>query len=224
MRGRNIRSFWEMKSILFCGGSHLATAKTSIEKRFELFNLDYFVTAGTKNLKWFKNGGRYNIEGTIIGGSPEQANIFKDLSKYDLIIFVGQFIQISRFLGGNKQLLSKSILKEIFKKDCFINLPGNLYNQPLEIFPEIAPNKVILIPDPLVKTLNIEGIDLDYVDYFYEQLHLFCEYRFIKLLMPDKCLLEDDLRFVKSTYMLSKDNIHCKKEYWDIFFQKFNHI
>ena len=39
-------------------------------------------------------------------------------------------------------------MEEIFNKDCFINLPGNIYNEPLELFPKLAPNRVILILIP----------------------------------------------------------------------------
>ena len=213
-----------MKNILFCGGSHLAHAKKVIEKKFRNYDIEFYVTAGPKNRDWSIKGGRYKVNGNEVGGNFVKPDLFKDLSKYEYIVFVGQWIQINRYLIFlKKQMLSKSILSEIFNKNCFINIPGNIYNEPLEIFPKLAPNKIILIPDPLVKITRLEYITSNYIDYFYRQLHLFCESKSIKIVMPDKSLL-DDIGCVKAEYMRDKKDIHCTREYWEILFEKFNYF
>ena len=216
-----------MKKILFCGGSHMGQCKKNevIEKKFNNFDLDFYITGGSSIRDWSINGGRYKVDGTRItriGGNIIQTNTEKDLSKYDHIVFIGQFIQIKRFCNPKtKQLLSKSILKEIFNKDSFINLPGNLYNEPLELFPKLAPNRVILIPDPLIKSKRYKFY-FDFLDYFYKGLSLCCESRSIKLFLPDKSLLEDDSRFIKEEY--KKDALHCNSTYWENLFKKFNYF
>ena len=194
-----------------------------IEKKFNNFDLDFYITAGPINRDWSINGGRYTVDGTRVSGNIRDPNTEKDLSKYDHIVFIGQFIQINRFWNYEKtQLLSKSVLKQIFKKNCFINLPDNNYNEPLELFPKLAPNKVILIPDPLVKREEYRYINAEFIDYFYKALFLCCESRAIKLCMPDKSLLDSDCRFTKKEYKQGK--IHCNYTYWESFFRKFNYI
>jgi len=214
-----------MKKILFCGGSHMAQCKKYkvLEKRFNNFDLDFYFTAGPLNRAWSINGGRYKVDGTRVSGNIRDPNTEKDLSKYDHIVFIGQYIQINRYWDRKtKQLLSKSILKEIFNKDCFINFPENFYNEPLELFPKLATNKVILIPDPLIKTQGRRSINLDFIDYFYKGLSLCCESRSIKLFMPDKSLLDDDCRFAKEEY--NYDTLHCNLSYWENLFEKFNYF
>ena len=214
-----------MTKILFCGGSHLAQCKKDkiLEKRFNNFDLDFYVTAGPSNIKWIINGGRYKVDGTRISGTIRNADIEKDLSKYDHIVFIGQYIQLSKFCDfRKKELFSKSLLEEIFNKDCFINLPEKIYNEPLELFPKLAPGRVILIPDPLVDKRKFKYINYDFIDYFYKALSLCCESRSIKLFMPDKSLLDDDCRFTKEEY--KKDGLHCHSSYWENLFKKFNYF
>ena len=213
-----------MKKILFCGGSHMWQCKKNklMEKKFNNFDLDFYTTAGPKNIEWSKSGGRYKVDGTIVSGNISYHNNGIDLSKYKHIVFIGQYIQIFRFCNfEKKQLFSKSLLEVMFNDDCFINLPENFYNEPLDLFPKLAPNRVILIPDPLVKSYRNEYIYFDFIDYFYEKLSLFCESKSIKLFMPDKSLL-DDFRFTKEEYKI--DTVHCNISYWEILFKKFNYI
>ena len=215
-----------MKKILFCGGSHMGQSKKIIEKKFDNFDLEFYITAGPKNRDWSINGGRYKVDGTIIGGNGHSPSIYLDLSKYTHIVFVGQYIQIWKFFTNkNKMNISKSLLQILFK-NCFTNLPFNHYNEPLDLFPKIAYGKLILIPDPLINFHKTENINLKYIDYFYKQLSSFCDSRSIQLCMPTKSLLDDEGRFVKAEYMRARDknDFHCLDEYWQILFDNFNYF
>ena len=118
--------------------------------------------------------------------------------------------------------LDLEISKFFIEVLLFINLPFNHYNETLELFPKLASNRVILIPDPLVKIEELRYIDSDFLDYFYKGLSLCCETRSIKLFMPDKSLLDDNFRFSKDEF--KKDNWHCNTNYREKLFKKFNYI
>ena len=95
-----------MKNILFCGGSHLANAKSSIDKKYKKLNLDFYITAGPRNRQWSIDGGRYKVTGTLISGNGRAPEDSKDLSKYDHIIFVGQYIKLDKFLIFKKKAIT----------------------------------------------------------------------------------------------------------------------
>ena len=189
--------------------------------------MDFYITAAPINRDWSINGGRYKVNGTIIGGNGRSPSMYLDLSKYNHIVFVGQYIQIWKFFTNKKKMnISKSLLKVLFNKNCFINLPFNHYNEPLDLFPKIAHGKLILIPDPLINFHRTENINLKYIDYFYNQLSSFCDSRSIQLCMPEKSLLDDGGRFVKAEYKRARDenDFHCTNEYWQILFDNFNYF
>ena len=70
-----------MKKILFCGGSHMGQCKKNklIEKKFNNFDLDFYITAGPRNRHWSVNGGRYKVDGTRVSGNIRYPNTEKDL-------------------------------------------------------------------------------------------------------------------------------------------------
>ena len=65
-------------------------------------NLDFYITAGPYNRDWSIRGGRYKFDGTRVGGNFRQPNVEIDLSKYEHIIFIGQYIQVDRFCDFEK--------------------------------------------------------------------------------------------------------------------------
>lgn len=214
-----------MKKILFCGGSHMNNANRSIKEKFQVMNIDFYISAGPKNRIWSQNGGVYKVQETTISGNGKNPNLAIDLSKYDFIIFVGQWIQPFRYFN-EFQKLSKCLLKEILHENCFINMPENIYNEPLYLFNKLAPKRTILIPDPLPNDPYIDNIPYDYIKMFYSELDGFCQRNSIILHMPTTSLLEEGKLRTKKKYIKSypeKVN-HCIKEYWDILFNEFNYF
>ena len=96
-----------MKKILICGGSHMGQCKKNklIEKKFNNFDLDFYITAGPINRDWSINGGRYTVDGTRVRSNNGYLITEKDLSKYDHIVFIGQYIQLSKFCDFRKKEL-----------------------------------------------------------------------------------------------------------------------
>ena len=63
------------------------------------------------NRDWSIHGGRYKIDGTKIGGNGHCPSIYLDLSRYNHIVFVGQYIQIWKFFTNKQKMnISKSLL------------------------------------------------------------------------------------------------------------------
>ena len=50
-----------------------------LEKKFNNFDLDFYFTSGPPSKDWSINGGRYKVNGTVIGGNPNQPKHDKEI-------------------------------------------------------------------------------------------------------------------------------------------------
>ena len=120
-----------MKKLLWCGGSHLGNARGVIESLFAQFDNEFYITAGPKNRDWSVDGGRYFVNGSIVGDNAQKPGRRLDLGVFDRVIFVGQYIQPQRYVYPS-QLLSSALLNSILRRDdLFVRLPRGILNAPM---------------------------------------------------------------------------------------------
>lgn len=207
-----------MKKVLCCGGSHLANAKSSFQSQFDSIDFDCYITAGPKNRKWSKDGGRYFRDGSIVGKNGFLRHKLVDLSEYSQIIFFGHWIQPFRYIQG-VNMASQELLNHVFHEDCFVDLPDGAWNEPLSLFPDIAPGKCTLIVDPLPYSAAMSEVPDLYIRKMYLKLSDFCQKRTIKIIMPPAELLENGRFLTKKKYYRNgpEDQFaHCNDDYWKI--------
>ena len=211
-----------MRDILWCGASHLGSAKSAIQSQFNLSDFPYYITAGPRNSRWSGSGGRYFRDGASVGKNGHQPDKIIDLSAYSQIVFVGQWIKPARYLAGVK-LMSDELLEQVFHENCFVHLPTGVLNEPLSLFPEIMPGRCTLIPDPLPYSAEMAAVPDSYLRFMYSRLSDFCQKKGIRLFMPPAELLQGDRLLTKKEYCrerLRDSNSHCSNDYWKIFFSK----
>jgi len=199
-----------MIKILWCGGSHLANARHAISLLFSNYQNTLYVTAGGANKDWSIQGGVYKCNGTLVGCNGREPKRMVDLSSYDKVVFVGQYVQPSRYFNP-RQLLSDAVISEILNDENFlIRLPGDIYNQPLELFSRLHAN-VTLIPDPWSSQQHIDENNLDAFELALER---FCDNRKIKLLRQPDSTLSKKYQ-TKSIYnRKEEDNHHFNRKFW----------
>ncbi|KZK97253.1 hypothetical protein PsAD5_02342 [Pseudovibrio sp. Ad5] len=209
-----------MTKILWCGGSHLGNARTPILQTFEEFENDFYITAGPGNLAWARKGGRYEQNGTTVGGNGRSPTDYFDLAQYDHIVFVGHWIQPRRFFIGS-QPLSSAVLDCMFPvNDFLIHIPGNIYNQPLELFPQIAIDKCILMCDPAPNFSSYVRAPLFAKKYFFEKAEEFCTLRGIKCLTQPETTLNTRLVTKSKFNKRENDYVHMNFEFWKSYLKK----
>ena len=209
-----------MKKVLFCGGSHMGNARSTIESQFNSIDSDYYITAAPKNREWSKFGGRYFRDGSIVGKNGHSPGKLVNLSEYSQIIFVGQWIQPFQYVQG-VNIASQALLNNVFHENCFVDLPSGAWNEPLSLFPDIALGKCTLIVDPLPYSDAMTKVPDLYIKMMYTRLANFCEKRTMRVIMPPSELLQDGKFLTKKKYSLNEPNdpyAHCNNDYWKIFF------
>jgi hypothetical protein len=219
-----------MKNILWCGGSHLSNAKSKINHWIDdhIFqhNADFYVTAGPKTLEWSANGGRYTIEGSIVSGSPYENDRKIDLLKYDLIIFIGQYIQPSRILSKNTtwdDIFSKDLLNEYFKYGIIHPMRWNghpAYNEPFILFKELSNCNIIVLADPFPSSRDPQyfGTSIPMVKLYYESFVEFCNsIGLIPCFQPEPTI--DNSIYTPAKFDRSfEDHLHKSLEFWELVF------
>lgn len=205
-----------MKKILWCGGSHLGHSKKVIETLFSDHNNEYYITAAPMNKNWSKDGGRYFVEGSIIGDNAAEPERRLDLLDFDHIVFVGHYIQPQKYTFRS-QPLSSALKKAILgRDDLFIRLPDGNYNEPITLFPEIAKGKCVLLCDPFA--LN-NALPIDFMEEFKIELHNFCLKKGIDLMFQPQPTLDHNLSTLKSYSRSEGDQIHCNEDFWLLYLQ-----
>lgn len=88
--------------VLWCGGSHLATAAPMLRARSAESGIDaaFHITAGAPLARWNLAGGRYaRIGASAVQGHRDDrlsTSDKVDLAGWDVIAFIGQYVQPSR--------------------------------------------------------------------------------------------------------------------------------
>jgi hypothetical protein len=215
-----------VKRILWCGGSHLADAKTQIlnvhRNRFSDHEPVFYITASPKNRDWSAAGGRYVVKDSTVGGNAAEPDRIIDMSSLSQIVFIGQFIQPHRFLTGAAPL-SNSLLQTIFEKYPLYfpvnpHDPHLAYNEPLELFRNLTDCRIFLVPDPLPTHAGYKIVPLAQKKFFYAHVDSFCRRNSIDFCgYPPSALLSDmttDPTFQRS----AEDPVHMSERYWQLVF------
>lgn len=214
------------KKILWCGSSHLANCMPSI-KNSEIFSKtenQFYLTGGPKIKDWCLNGkGRYKVDGTVVGGNGHDPSKSHDLAAYDAIIFVGQLLGIQNFVSGPSPL-SKSLLDNMFPYDKFpIYIPwgGNwLFNEPLALFPKLAPGKCYLAVDPISNYDLIKQVPINVKKYFLDRIREFCDGNDIRVMFQPKETLDDDLTTKRVFNRKENDCMHMNDDFYRLYLAK----
>ena len=215
-----------MKKILWCGGSHLGTARKSIGSIFCQHDNDFYITAAPKARDWSVRGGRYVNRGSLVSGSPVEKGRDIDLSNYDHIVFVGQFVQISRYFCDFSPVSDFLMDSVIFSDNFLLKLPagdsqspsfqkGAIYNEPLELFPKLMSNdsSCWLIPDPLPNgTASGAMVPIKVKKKFIEGVRRVCDANKLNLfLQPDKTFDHE----WRTLIQYNADKVHMGELFWD---------
>ena len=224
------------KKVLWCGGSHLANAKQLIQSRFSYFSNDFAVTAGDFHIKYLR-GLRICLDsGEIKGLKKFNSKNLDSYSKsdYDFCVFVGQYIQPTRYFWGGT-LLSSALLENILHPSRFLleirsghavknfkrpnNYQGFFRNQPLELFSQLFAKRLILIHDPL--PLGLESyakVPIEYKERFHQSVVRFCAKSGIRLVCQPSHTV-NHLGLTNQKFQREEgDHTHASNDFWDIIF------
>ena len=205
-----------MKKILWCGGSHLGHAKKVIESNFAENTNSFYITAGPKNKRWSIQGGRYFVEGSVVGDNGAEPDKRLDLSDFDQIIFIGQWIQPLKYLP-RFQPISTALKHAILRRDdLFINLPGGNFNEPIVLFPKIAKGKCILLCDPWNRN---NALPIAFIEDFKQELICFCQKEDIRLMFQPQSTLDKNLSTLEIFSRSQSDKSHFNTDFWRLYLQ-----
>ena len=208
-----------MKKILWCGGSHLGTAKESIRSIFAKYDNEFYITAAPKNRDWSKIGGKYFVDGSIVGDNAHEPGRRVDLGAFDRIIFVGQYIQPQRYVRPS-QLLSSALLKAVLHRDdLFIRLPGGIFNEPLSLFPRIAKKNCVLLCDPWIVSNRSNLLPVEFMQGFKKKLTNYCLKNSILLLFQPNSTVKWGFYTRRGFRRSSNDKWHFNDDFWRLYIQ-----
>lgn len=214
-----------MSRILWCGGSHLGCAISVVEALhkgpLKSWAFDRYLTAGPINRNWSKDGGRYRVDGTVVSANKRNPDEVRDLADYDAIVFVGQWITPFKILSGDMPI-STHLLDRMLEG---VPIHGysqigrrpiqKWYNEPLELFPKLAPGKVFLVPDPDSCMEGYRQVAIATKHRFWAHIEQFCAERGIRLAEIPEQVRTPELTS-KPEYKRDGDLIHMNPAYWDI--------
>lgn len=209
-----------MTRILWCGGSHLAHAKPVLMRL--LGAQDFFVTAGPELNRWSAKGGRYQVKGSRVGGTPFAPERLVDLDEYDQIVFVGQWVQPHKWFNAG-QVLSEGVLKAMFRDDAVLRMsPDGAFNEPLILFPKLAPDRCVLACDPFPHINshwpkhhcrgNYRDIPSLHLERFYTHVEVVCIQRGMKVLHQPN---DTHRHWVTGAEHSRGDQIHMNESFWE---------
>jgi hypothetical protein len=204
-----------VKKILWCGGSHLVDAMGLIREEFSFTENTFYGTAGPANLAWSKEGGRYQVKGTVVGGNAHQPSVHHDLQAFDFVIFVGQLVMPQMYFYGRTPL-STSILEAMLPVETFLEkLPGGGFNEPLTLFPRLAPGRCVLACDPLPTGLPyVEHVPLKAKRVFLEHVSKFCHFHGLRCIFQPDVTVAETLSTAPWFRKQEDDRMHMNADFW----------
>ena len=218
-----------MKRILWCGGSHLANARPQIEAAHKgvlsIYKPDYYVTAGPRNRDWSGGGGRYTVHGSVVSRNAHEPDREIDLSGYDALVFIGQFIQpFKAFIDGmqHSSAVVDNILKDLpmqgYFHDPSRNLTHRWYNEPLELFPPFVKGSTFIVPDPAPAGQRYASVPAEIKRKYHDRIEEFCaETGCVHIPTPQELCTADGT--TKEEFVLPGDPLHMKDSYWQVLFE-----
>ena len=222
--------------LLFCGGSHLSNFKTHLNAELKEFQASFLVTGGAYQF-WSRDGNRFHVDGTKISNLYNKPADFSiNLASYDRIIFVGQLLQPHRCFYGDRPL-SKAMVKDILNPEHFPlwmkSFPSNntnrstfhesntwFYNEPLALFPTLAPGQCISIDDPLPRHPDFASVPNHAKQSFLDAVGAFCRSNNIVRVKQHPSTIST-MYTTSDHYACTnpEDFTHANKSYWQIIWK-----
>ena len=218
-----------MTKVLFCGGSHLAHAKTVIDQWAQLggkdFEIEYLVTAGVQVRKWLTSGKQFTYsgeKGIILPRVNLNTRSAFFPSSYDYVIIIGNYYLPRRLLDFVKlwrMPMTDTIEKEVIVSSFFdvpLSAGKSFRNNLVDIIAQHkgSNTELMLIPDPRMVDV-VEKLPLDFIERYYTYLSDYLEKKNYKYVPHDIRTINPEtgssLEHLKRT---SDDLIHMSEEYW----------
>jgi hypothetical protein len=222
-----------MRRILWCGGSQLAQAKKNILSSYPDFLNEFAVTAAGFH-RWYLAGHRIAIHNSGIVGLDRFRAINKTVyyeEDYDYCVFVGQYVQPTRYFLGDAPLSQSLIAATLHGRDFLLdlrsghavnefrnnNVPEYFRNQPLEFFAKVFAGKMILLHDPLPCVYpEYLVVPADAKQQFNQSVIEFCGERGIRLILQDKATIDEYWMTKKEYQRVEGDYTHVNDMLWHI--------
>jgi hypothetical protein len=227
------------KKVLWCGGSHLASASNVIKSASNQFKIDssFYITAGGKVASWSIKGGQYKVidPHRLKGYRDERLSLSEevDLSGYDAVVFLGQYVQPSRVFS-DKNFDWNQPLSDLFINDLsrysFEYAPHPTFNKVVKneapkLFKKICKTdcRFVIFADPFVHENSFDESNSEYVNkvpsnikhiYYQEFCEWYSKLGFKPLIQPNHTFNISSMA-TKLEYILShKDDWHMNEEFW----------
>lgn len=204
-----------------------------IQQAFGQYVNEFTLTAGGYH-KWYLEGNRLVFDKGVISGldrfRPSNRSYYCP-ADFDIVIFIGQYIQPTRYFHGDS-LLSDSLISEmIYGKDFLLRLraghatdafrenvttyPPFFRNQPLEYFLKIARGRLILVQDPIPNSPSYRKVPINYKSQFQSAVVSFCTRHNCRLILQRPDTLSSDLTTKPSYNLRPHDYTHMSAEFWN---------
>ena len=210
-----------MKKILWCGGSHLANARNKIKDIFCQHENSYLVTAGT-----FKDDYINGKKCSVFGKKFAIMDCIIDLSLFNLVVFVGQYVQPLRYFRGSMPLSSSLVSAVLDPKYVLLTMrsgqgrnPSNtdwFRNEPLEMIPQNFDGTCYLLPDPVPIDVNWSQVPSAARKLFFDSVTDFCGNNNIICVPQNADTLDVNLVTKKRYSRHAGDLTHMNDEYWEL--------
>jgi hypothetical protein len=225
-----------MRRILWCGGSHLAQNKRRIEELHSEYRNEFALTAGGFH-KWYLEGNRLRIAGDSVfdlhAFRPSNQSEYSR-ADFDILVFVGQYIQPTRYFCGNAPISEAMMADMTNEKSFLVRLraghaiqsfrhetaayPPFFHNQPLEYLLHISRGRSILIQDPIPNNPDFESVPAICKIRFQESVVRFCRNWKCELVTQREHTLSTSLTTCRTYNLRNGDHSHMNDEFWKTVF------
>lgn len=210
-----------MKNILWCGGSHLANARNKIDDMFCQHENSFLVTAGK-----FKDDHMNGKKCSIFAKKFAIKDDVIDLSLFNSVVFVGQYVQPLRYFRGSMPLSSSLVSAVLDSKYFLVKMRSGrgrnpsttdwFKNEPLEMIPQNFDGTCYLLPDPVPVDVNWLQVPLAARKLFFESVKDFCVRNNIIFVPQNLDTLDVNLVTKKHYLRNAVDLTHMNDEYWEL--------
>lgn len=191
----------------------MAHAQCAVNANFSTFKNEFYVTASPALREWSIAGGRYSVINECVSRSIDNDIQVVDLREHDHIVFIGQFLQPKRLFRSG-ELYSKSVIKQIIRTLGYpVYQSGDFYNEPLELFPRLAPGRCTILCDPL----PIYGIHPSCVKVYLDEVGQFCNKDAIKFVFQPEHTLDSFMQTLSVYKKTKSTSTHFNEAFWQIY-------
>lgn len=190
----------------------MAHAQCAINSNFSTTKNEFYVTASPALRKLSIAGCRYSVINECVSRSLGDDSKVVDLRGYDHIVFIGQFLQPKRLFRSG-EIHTKSVTTQLIRACGYpVYQPGNFYNEPLELFPRLAPGRCTIFCDPL----PIFGIYPSSIEVFLDEVGQFCNKNAIKFVIQPEHTLDGFMQTLSVYKRTKSTSTHFNEAFWQI--------